>query len=313
MPPDSDHVTLDGNGSLVLPQDKSSGLSPTREALSVNSDFADDVINSIDFNKLLQPSSSDYYYSNANLSNRQLLEKMKSKKSVSNGHKPLLPQARASLLRKRLEASSYRGPEPRHEDGSPLKSAMKKTSRRKKSACLTSTDSLASQEEGNHSNTPMVRRCVFSCVDIREHERIAGDNPCVTKGVPLSIGWGYYQHSSIELEEYEFNRGPPRDKIEMMVPPSIRHQILRDEFGVSTADINASIKEANITKKQRKSTLGTEPLEGWLEAAESTKRKFKRFVKGTSTAKEEEKIWARAQQNALNERPTAADKAESRG
>lgn len=304
MPPDLDHITSDGNGSLVLPQDKSSGLSP-REALSVKSDFADDVISSIDFNKLLQPSSSDYYYSNANLSNRQLLEKMKSKKSVSqhtvNGHLPPSPQARASLLRKRLEASSYRGPEPRHKDGSPLKSAMKNTSRRKESQCLTSTDSLAPQEEENHSNIPMVRRCVFSCIDIREHERVAGDNPCVTKGVPLSIGWGYYQHSSIKLEEYEFNRGPPRDKIEMMVPPSIRHQILRDEFGVSTSDINASIKEANITKKQRKSTLGAEPLEGWLEAAQSTKRKFKRFVKGTSTAKEEEKIWAQAERNALNE------------
>jgi len=302
MPSDLDHTTSDGKGSLFLPQDKSSGISPAREALSVKSDDADDVTNSIDFNKLLQPSSSDYYYSNANLSNRQLLERIKSKKSLSrhtvNGH---LPQARASLLRKRLEASSYRGPEPRQKDGSSLNSAMKKTSRKPNSQCFTSTDSLAPQEEENRSNTPMVRRCVFSCVDIREHERVAGDNPCVTRGVPLSIGWGYYQHSSIALEEYEFNRGPPRDKIEMMVPPNIRNQILRDEFGVPAADINASIKEANVTKKQRRSTLGAEPLEGWLEAAQSSKRKFKRFVKGTSTAKEEEKIWARARQNALNE------------
>ena len=32
------------------------------------------------------------------------------------------------------------------------------------------------------------KTCTFSVVDIREHERIAGDNPCVSKGVPIAIG-----------------------------------------------------------------------------------------------------------------------------
>lgn len=300
MPSVLDDVTSDATGPLLLSQDRTSGRAPAREALSIKSDDADDVVNTIDFNKLLQPSSSDYYYSNANLSNRQLLEKVRSKKSLSpntkNGH---LPQAGASLLNKRLQASSYRGPQPLRKDGSSLRSAIKKASRRPISRCCTSADSLAPLEEENDSQARMARRCVFSCVQIREHERIAGDNPCVTKGVPLSIGWGYYQHNSIDLEEYEFNRGPPRDKIEMMVPPDIRHQILRDEFGVSISDINAAKKEAFVTKKQRQSTLGAEPFEGWLEVAQSTKRKLKRFVKGTSTAKEEEKIWAQAQKNAI--------------
>ena len=143
-----------------------------------------------------------------------------------------------------------------------------------------------------------MRRCAFSCVDIREHERIAGDNPCVSKGVPLSIGWGFYQHESIDLDNYEANKGPARDKIEMMVPAEIRKQILLKEFNVSLNDINTAIKSVNISKKQRRQTVANEHLEGWEEAVQSAKRKLNRFTKKTSKSKEEEKLWADAQKNA---------------
>ena len=57
------------------------------------------------------------------------------------------------------------------------------------------------------------RRCTFGDVDVREHERIAGDNPCVRRGVPLGLGWGYRQHRSMSLDQFEHHRGPPRDKV----------------------------------------------------------------------------------------------------
>ena len=123
-----------------------------------------------------------------------------------------------------------------------------------------------------------MRRCAFSCVDIREHERIAGDNPCVSSGVPLSIGWGYYQHKSIPLDNYELNKGLPRDKVEMMVPADVRKSMLRDEFGVSLKEITIAEREANITKGQRRHTIASEHVDV-NDVVQSAKRKFLRLVK----------------------------------
>eukprot|EP00984_Skeletonema_dohrnii_P024205 scaffold13306_cov61-Skeletonema_dohrnii-CCMP3373.AAC.1 len=64
----------------------------------------------------------------------------------------------------------------------------------------------------------------------------------------------------------------------MMVPASVRKSMLRDEFKISIADMNASMKGVNITKKQRRHTVASEHLEGWQEVTESAKRKFKRLM-----------------------------------
>ena len=103
------------------------------------------------------------------------------------------------------------------------------------------------------------KTCTFSVVDIREHERIAGDNPCVSKGVPISIGWGYIQHPSISLDEYEtYKGGQSRTKNEMLIPPEIRIRLLKDEFGISVQTINTAMKDALKVKKQREYTVNTD-------------------------------------------------------
>lgn len=318
---DDNSIKSDPTGSSPSPQDKAPEpvvATPRSQSWSPGpplkqgaqdldgEDEVDQVANYVNFNQLLQPSSSsEYYYSQANRSNRHMLDKLNSKKnrgvSIDESH-----HSRSSVLSERSRASSYRGPTPMMRDGSIVKSliktrALSTTSERRRM----SVDSLMSQEvspeEDSESKTGSIKRCIFSCVDIREHERIAGDNPCVTSGVPLSIGWGYYQHDSITLDDYELNKGTARDKIEMMVPAGVRRQMLRDEFGVTITEMNAAMKQVNITKRQRRHTVGMEHLEGWQEVGQSAKRKVKRFVKGTSTAKEEEKMWTQARQGAMKE------------
>lgn len=307
-----------GAGSLPLPQNKTA---PARDTDSISSYLSesthtpeegeDVVADNIDFEKLLQPSSSDYYYSDVNLSNRQLLDKVKSvrrykKNSFSRSHS--LDLDASKHLSERLRASAYRGPEPLRRDGSTLTSALKRGSQ-----CDRCDVSDAESVAPTETQASQSRRFSFSCVDVREYERVAGDNPCVSKGVPLSIGWGYCQHGSIDLEEYEFNRGPARDKIEMVVPPDVRTEILRDEFGVPDRDMIAAMKEVTVTRKQRGHTVGAEPFEGLTEVAQSAKRKFKRFVKRTSNAKEQEKMRAQAQQHALNKYSKAQKNPEGAG
>jgi len=319
---DDNSINSDPTGSSPSPQDKapeplpghrsqswSPGPPPKQGAQgSDGKDEVDQVANYVNFNQLLQPSSSsEYYYSQANRSNRHMLDKLNSKKnlvvSIDESH-----HSRSSVLSERSRASSYRGPTPLMRDGSTVKSLIKTRALSTTSERRMSVDSLmspvspeVSPEEDSESKTGSIKRCIFSCVDIREHERIAGDNPCVTSGVPLSIGWGYYQHDSITLDDYELNKGMSRDKIEMMVPACVRRQMLRDEFGVTITEMNAAMKQVNITKRQRRHTVGMEHLEGWQEVGQSAKRKVKRFVKGTSTAKEEEKMWAQARRGAMKE------------
>lgn len=309
---DGDVVSdLDGDNSDLgddpSPQDKNKDPDPSQRSKSWSQpkrdteDSDDNVVaNHVNFKKLLQPGSSQYYYSQANRSNRQMIHKIKSKKKVARGVSlDESGHSKVSILSEREQASSYRGPTPLKKDGSKIKSLMKVSRESSFSASVDSMPDPEQQEGGGNAVGP--RRCSFSSVDIREHERVAGDNPCVTSGVPLSIGWGYYQHEPISLDLYESNKGPSRDKIEMMVPASIRKQILRDEFSVPIADMNAAMKEVNITKRQRRHTVATEHMEGWSEVLESAKRKFGRFVKGTSNAKEEEKVWAQAHKSAMSE------------
>ena len=134
-------------------------------------------------------------------------------------------------------------------------------------------------KKGAASSAAGSSRVVFSHVDIREYDRVPGDNPCVRTGVPLSIGWKHMQHDPISLDAYESRKGRPRNRIEMIVPSKARRVMLRDEFGASVKDINAAIKSVNITKRHRTQTLAKENVEVFQEVLESAKRKFKRIVR----------------------------------
>lgn len=302
-----DSAPQDKNNEDQSEGSKSSTERPTRRATG-GSDCSDDVADYVNINKLLTPSSSQYYYSQANRSNRQILEKVKSKKVIKQNSLDESSHSKASIISVRTHQSAYRGPVPLKRDGTMPRGAIKMASR--DSVGMMSMDSLLTQEEERNmsdgrisSGSPKLgpmKRCSFSSVDIREHERIAGDNPCVTSGVPLSIGWGYHQHQPISLDDYETHKGPSRDKIEMMVPAGIRRQMLRDEFGVSISEMNAAMREVNVTKRHRRHTCATENMEGWTEVLQSAKRKVKRFVKGTSNEKEEEKLWSYAHKSAMS-------------
>ncbi len=252
-----------------------------------------EVADYVNVDVLMNPSSFEYYSPEVN-KNRRRLQRLVTKKKDEfsldgSGH------TKSSLIEERMRASAYRGPKQPNVRGV-LKTTSSFTSI---DESINSAPSLR-RDEGDRP-TMMRRNCSFSVVDIREHERIAGDNPCVTRGVPLSIGWGYIQHQPIELDRYEKAKGPARDKIEMLVPADIRRRMLRDEFGVSFTTMDAAIKEVNITKRNRRYTVANEHMDAWKEVLQSAKRKFRRIVKNTSTTKEEEELWKQAHRSAMEE------------
>lgn len=281
------------------PQDK---VPPSKSSPEVD---CDEVANFVNMPKYLGAQPTNYYYTPSNKQTREKLEKYKSKKTLSSQESQeafdTSLQSKKSILSRRLSGSSYHGPQPKMKDGSSIKPARKMSQSSRRESCQ-SDDAIPSFSSEGGSNTPdgkIKRNISFTSINIREHERIAGDNPCVTSGVPLSIGWGYVEHPAIDFDHYEANKGPSRDKIEMMVPAAVRKQILRDEFKVSVKDINEAMKNVNIAKRQRRNTVASEHMEGWGEVMQSAKRKFGRALKGTTTKKEEQKLWENAQKNAM--------------
>ena len=261
------------------------------------------VANYIDIKKVVGKNESNYYYTPKNRSTREKIEKIKKTKNRPKEVDNLdtSQHARKSLLSGCQRRSSYFGPTPTRSDGSAVEGILKDHAFHIRRSSLLSGLSTASENDvkRDKGESPTIKRGVsFSSIDIREHERIAGDNPCVSSGVPLSIGWGHFQHEPISLDDYEAAKGPPRDKIEMMVPASVRRSMLRDEFKVPLADINAAMKSVNITKRNRAHTVASEHLEGWQEVAQSAKRKFKRLVNKSSTKKEEAALWEEAHKSA---------------
>ena len=144
----------------------------------------------------------------------------------------------------------------------------------------------------------------FGDIQVREFERIVGDHPDVSdRGPPLSIGWAYYQHDSIPLDDYEcqHHSRSPRDSraLEMKRAgkashPSRRRQsssnvmeplkgatrriILQHGFNVSTGDILEMEKQVQETKRQRSQTARQSKLSERMEIAmQSAGRKLRRL------------------------------------
>ena len=57
------------------------------------------------------------------------------------------------------------------------------------------------------TRVPKVR---FDQVFVHEFPIILGDNPSVSKGAPLTIGWTAIRHDAMELDMYEYLRQPER-------------------------------------------------------------------------------------------------------
>ena len=69
-----------------------------------------------------------------------------------------------------------------------------------------------------------VKKTEFGHVMVREYERCVGDNPAVSSGVPISLGWGYLKTRVIEIDIFETKvRKPgPRTSKDFFLTPQQR-------------------------------------------------------------------------------------------
>lgn len=124
------------------------------------------------------------------------------------------------------------------------------------------------------------RKVRFHEIQFREYEQTIGDNPCVSYGPPISLGWDYEECDSIDVEEYEANRGRRRGMREMIMNYYVRTNLLTFKYGATEKELKAATKAANREKRSRAITKALLPYQLVEDLAQSAVRKTKRLASG---------------------------------
>lgn len=107
----------------------------------------------------------------------------------------------------------------------------------------------------SHEQKEPDRQVVFDSIEIREYERIVGDNPSCTRGPPISIGWSYYVLQRCDVEYYETSvRPPPRSKKEFHLAADQRTQMLMKEWQYPEEELQKARREATYVQYCRAKT-----------------------------------------------------------
>jgi len=151
------------------------------------------------------------------------------------------------------------------------------------------------------SPTKIKQRVSFGEVCVRIYEPALGDNPFVTSGAPITIGWKFNQCNGIHLDSYETSRGLIRPAKELRLSAYERLRILIDQANVSLRDI----KDAELRARKEREVLvktmskRSQHIQKLEEITESALRRIKRATKLTSKKREENRLWEKAHKVAL--------------
>lgn len=123
----------------------------------------------------------------------------------------------------------------------------------KTSAASSRSSILSYLEEEKDSRLDL--SVTFDYVEIREYERVVGDNPSCTRGPPVAIGWIYQTARLCPVDDYEaIVRGPRRTKRDFHLTAEQRTQILVQEWQCSEEDIRRARREATYIQYCRAKT-----------------------------------------------------------
>lgn len=147
-------------------------------------------------------------------------------------------------------------------------------------------DEISSDDDDDYDRTRVIR-VTFGPIHVREFERVIGDHPDTKVGVPLAIGWAYYdRETAVSIEKYEADR---IRKGNLRMSSITRKNLLHNVFGIPEEDLRAAEKEVQQIKKMKdrsdrhkKLTLKTESV------VKGIGRRLRRggvsFLKGMSAA-----------------------------
>ena len=164
-----------------------------------------------------------------------------------------------------------------------LQSAVSSASNEKvqidRSASIITTSTTSSAKTGTKTKTRPAapgrsRTVTFASTEIREYPIELGDNPSVSSGPPLTLGWTHMARHTASVDDYEAGRPHFRRALhEMIIPAKVRTDILLGSDGrVSLRAVQEAIREVNVTKRQRRRTVQTLHMARMEEMSERARR-----------------------------------------
>ena len=132
----------------------------------------------------------------------------------------------------------------------------------------------------------------FSTVQFQEHPMIVGDNPAVSRGVPISIAWESQEEYVLTVDDYERAR-PPRRSIGELKRDSLDRVRLCKQLGYSRSEIVEANKQIAVIQKQRTRTRETLHLSPVLEVLEKIKKATLNYTIRRSTKQRERELYGR--------------------
>mmetsp|Transcript_3698 Transcript_3698/g.8342 ORF Transcript_3698/g.8342 Transcript_3698/m.8342 type:complete len:239 (+) Transcript_3698:102-818(+) len=91
----------------------------------------------------------------------------------------------------------------------------------------------------------------FSNVEIREYERIVGDQDDIL-GPPLAIGWAYNESTTVTIEEYEETK-VQREVWDILLTANGRRHLLMSEFGYTAEELTQ--EERKLAERRMKNEI----------------------------------------------------------
>lgn len=152
-------------------------------------------------------------------------------------------------------------------------SIKKSSSSRSAAEYIKSVDSSCSLQTRDITGSSRDKSVRFSSVDVRDYSLCLGDNPSVTRGVPISLDWEYDEAQSYEIDTFERDRCDDRRVSDDLKLPSLQRVQMLKRLGYSRGEINERVKEVDIVKDKRISTRRK------AEREEHRKRLVRRVVK----------------------------------
>jgi len=106
---------------------------------------------------------------------------------------------------------------------------------------------------GTEGASSFHRKVSFGPIHVREFERIVGDHPDCKVGVPLAIGWAFYERKPVSIEEHENDRFL-KGKNNMRMTSITRKNILQNVFGIPEEELRSAEKENQKIRQQRETS-----------------------------------------------------------
>lgn len=210
--------------------------------------------------------------------------------------------APGSSTRGKHRTAAYAGATPVRKDGSSVKSCFRDMPSQECSVTSLESDDLTPPHR--------LHKVSFSRVSVREYSLECGDNPSVSSGAPITLGWAYNKKGSLDIESYEADRTRLRRTECRRLSADQREHLLSTVGGHSHRQILTAQFETQMANQERLQTINNlgglgrtkyvGPRERVEMLKESAARKIERACKGTTSAKEQQKLWVEAQVSRQN-------------